>query len=123
MKIRRYDVLAMALSLSIFLGFTMFGLKYSGESGYLLIEDQYGQSLYPLSEDTEVTLDGPIGESVIQIKNGEARFLHSDCSDDLCVQMGPITESGDWAACLPNRVFLTITGGEEKEGGVDAGVY
>ncbi len=122
MKIRPYDVLAIILSLAVFLGFTAYGMKFREETGYLLIEDSESQYLYPLSEDRVITLTGPVGESVVEIHNGQARFTHSDCPDDLCVQMAPISEAGDWAACLPNQIFITTSGGENSKE-VDAGVY
>ncbi len=121
MKIRRYDVLAIILSLAVFLGFTLYGMKFREETGYLLVEDAESQYLYPLSEDRTITMTGPVGETVIEIHDGEAHFLSSDCPDGLCVQMAPIAEAGDWAACLPNQVFITTSGGASK--GVDAGVY
>ena len=121
MKIRRYDIAAILLSLLIFSGFTWYGWNRSGDSGYLYIEDRDGIALYPLSEDREVHVRGPVGESVIQITEGKAAFIHSDCDDNLCVHMGQISESGEWAACLPNEVFLYIDGGETQE--VDADVY
>ena len=122
MKILRYDLMAIVLSLSIFLLFTWFGLNRSGEAGSLFVEDSKGEYLYPLSEDRTIVFEGPVGESVIEIKDGEAHFLRSDCDDELCVQMGFISEPGEWAACLPNRVFI-YTDGEIENGEVDAGVY
>ena len=123
MKILRYDALAILLSLSVFLLFTWFGYNLNGETGYLLIESTDGEFLYPLSEDREIHVEGPVGQSVVEIHNGEAKFTHSDCSDELCVQMGAIAGPGEWAACLPNEVFLSTTGSEAEKSEVDAGVY
>ncbi|OQY32607.1 MAG: hypothetical protein B6241_10575 [Spirochaetaceae bacterium 4572_59] len=122
MKILRYDVLAILLSLLVFLFFTWSAYKQNGETGYLLIESMDAEFLYPLSEDREIHVKGPVGESIVEIHNGEAKFTHSDCSDELCVQMGSISGPGEWAACLPNEVFLSTTG-NHTEGDVDAGVY
>lgn len=122
MKILRYDALAILLSLSVFLLFTWFGYNRNSETGYLLIESTDGEFLYPLSEDREIHVEGPMGESVVEIHDGAAKFTHSDCPDELCVQMGAISGAGEWAACLPNEVFLSTTGNSD-EGEVDAGVY
>ena len=122
MKILRYDLLAILLSLSVFLLFTRFGLQRQGETGFLLIEDAQGESLYPLSEDRELVLWGPVGQSVVRIEEGKARFVSSDCPDDLCVHMGEIYRVGEWAACLPNRIFISTQGGEAQRE-VDALVY
>jgi hypothetical protein len=29
--------------------------------------------------------------------------------------MGPVSEAGQWAACMPNRVFISIEGGKPDE--------
>jgi len=122
MKFRFFDIAALIFSLAVFLLFTVYGRSISKEEGYIIIETQEDQLIYPLSQDRSITLEGPVGESVILIDHGKARFESSDCDDDLCVQMGEIHSSGEWAACLPNRIFL-YTGGNEDEEGVDSGVY
>lgn len=106
----------------MFLSFTLYGRSVSGDEGYIVIDDQEGQSIYPLSEDREIHLHGPVGDSVIAIENGKARFISSDCDDKLCVQMGPVYRAGEWSACLPNKIFL-YTGGKQADEKVDAGVY
>ena len=53
---------------------------------------------------------GPIGVSRLLIEDGRARFTHAPCRDQICVYAGPLSDSGAWAACLPNRVFLSIAG-------------
>jgi hypothetical protein len=108
MKILRYDAAAIVLSLVVFILFTCFGLQRSGETGYLIIEDSSGRLIYPLSEERDVVLKGPVGKSHIHIEKDSARFVHSDCPDGLCVQSGTVERPGDWAACLPNQVFIYI---------------
>ncbi|MDC7240205.1 MAG: NusG domain II-containing protein [Spirochaetales bacterium] len=122
MKLRFFDILALIFSLAVFLGFTAFGRSLNQDDGYVIIEDSQSQYLYPLSIDQMVTLHGPVGDSVVEIKDGEAHFHSSDCADGLCVQMAPIRRGGDWAACLPNQVFIYI-GGFDDDKEVDAGVY
>ena len=103
MKFRLFDAAALIFSISVFLIFFFYGLSRSAGEGYLLIQDQDGESVYSLDQDRVIEIEGPVGESVIVIENGTARFEHSDCRDDLCVLMGSIDEAGEWAACLPNR--------------------
>jgi len=117
-----FDVVALIFSLAVFLSFTLYGRSMTGDEGYIIIDDVNGHSIYPLSENREILLHGPVGESLIVIENGKARFKHSDCKDQLCVQMGEISRAGEWAACLPNKIFL-YTGGKKADVGVDAGVY
>jgi len=121
-KLRLFDVVALIFSLAVFLTFTLYGRSITRDEGYIIVEDQQGQSIYPLSEDREIHLHGPVGESVIAVENGKARFKSSDCDDKLCVQMGEIHQAGEWSACLPNKIFL-YTGGNQSDVEVDAGVY
>ena len=122
MKLRFFDIVALIFSLAVFLLFTAYGRSLNKDEGYVIIESSGDQLIYPLSQERSIILEGPIGESVILIEHGTARFSSSECDDDLCVQMGEIHGSGEWAACLPNRIFL-YTGGNEEDQGVDSGVY
>lgn len=123
MKLRMFDGIALVFSLSVFLLFFLYGRSLSKDDGYLLIQDSEGESLYSMAETRDVVVEGPVGESVIHIEGGHASFTHSDCQDQLCVHMGDIESSGEWAACLPNQVFIMIEGGPDDEEDVDAGVY
>ncbi len=58
----------------------------------------------------------PVGDTVIEVKSGAIRFFESDCPGQECVHSGWLKNSGDTAACLPNRVSITLSG----ESGVDA---
>ncbi|MDC7228424.1 MAG: NusG domain II-containing protein [Spirochaetales bacterium] len=114
MKLRLFDIVALIISISIFFLFFMYGRALSSENGYLLIQDESGEYLYPMDADRTITVEGPVGESVIVIEDGAAHFEHSDCKDKLCVLMGDISEGGEWAACLPNRVMILVEGGEDE---------
>jgi len=51
---------------------------------------------------------------VIRAEKGKIRFLESDCPNQICVQTGWLTKSGDSAVCLPSKVVLTIVGDNEQ---------
>ncbi len=118
-----FDWIALIFSLSVFTAFTLFGWNRGGDTIYLMVETHDGSALYPLSEDKTFTVSGPVGESVIDIKDGEARFTHSDCPDEICVQAGGISHAGEWAACLPNQVIISTRGANEKSEVPDAYLY
>lgn len=62
--------------------------------------------IYPLSEDRLLTVYGPIGDTVIEIKNRRVRVVSSACPNKLCVHQGFIKKGS--IICLPNRVIITI---------------
>ena len=90
-------------------GTAMVEIRASGET-YLM----------PLSSDGRLVVEGPVGETVVEIHDGTAYVVDSDCRDRLCVSMGGISKAPGWIACLPNRVFVTITGGSDAENEADA---
>lgn len=67
-----------------------------------------------LDQARELRVAGRYGESLIQIDHGRARFLSSPCHGKLCVHYGWLQHSGETAACLPNGVLITLTGGERR---------
>jgi hypothetical protein len=59
-------------------------------------------------------------KNVIQIESGKIRFVDADCPDQVCVHAGWLTKPGDVAVCLPNKIYIRVTG--EKED-VDSTAY
>ena len=72
-----------------------------------------GIMVYRLGQDKEISINGPLGDSMIVIENKQAYFKYSPCPDKLCEKSGHLEKSGEWTGCLPNMIFIRITG--EKE--------
>jgi len=68
---------------------------------------------YNLNLQREVHVHGPIGDAVIRISQGKARFAKSPCHNQYCVHQGWLTHAGQVAICLPNQISLELIG-EEK---------
>ena len=66
-----------------------------------------------LHEDKRLSVKGKQGESIIEIKNGQARFISSSCNTSFCVRSGWQSHSGDFIACLPNSVSIHLAGGKK----------
>jgi hypothetical protein len=66
--------------------------------------------VFPLDQDRTLSVHGPLGDTVVELRGGQARVLSSPCSEKICVRTGAIARPGQWIACLPNRVFLDIQG-------------
>jgi len=67
-----------------------------------------------LAEDRTVDIRGEMGISRIEIRNGQARFVASPCTNKLCILHGWQRHAGETAACLPNRVSLRILGRDAR---------
>ncbi len=63
---------------------------------------------YPLAPNRTLQINGRLGVSEIEIKDGSARFASSPCSGQHCVLSGWHSLSGSGMACLPNRISMTL---------------
>ena len=54
----------------------------------------------------------PKNGTEIEVENGKIRFCSADCKDKLCVKSGWLDRNGQTAACLPERIVISITGSD-----------
>ena len=65
---------------------------------------------YALSRPGVYSLNG--GTNLLEIRDGAAAIMEADCPDGLCIRQGKIRRSGQCITCLPNRLTVTIEGGD-----------
>lgn len=65
---------------------------------------------YSLKADGEYPLNG--GTNTLRIEGGRAYLSDANCPDHLCMNMGAIEKTGQTITCLPNRLTVTVYGGE-----------
>ena len=70
---------------------------------------------HSLAVDGTFPLNG--GTNILVIQDGQAWLSEADCPDLLCVKQGKIHYTGQVITCLPNRLTVTVEGGESN--GVD----
>lgn len=63
---------------------------------------------FPLSLDRTVAVDGPLGSTLIEIRDGKVRVKESPCHNRICMHQGWIRSGA--VVCLPNRVIVTVSG-------------
>jgi hypothetical protein len=69
--------------------------------------------ILPMESNRMVTVEGPKGKTVIEIKDHRLRVTESPCRNKICIKQGWV-ESGA-IVCLPNRVIITIGDGEHNK--------
>lgn len=74
----------------------------------------------PLSDSLSerITIDISGGEANIEIEDGRVRMLPLSkklCPQGICSHVGWVERPGEAIVCLPNRLVLTIAGGEQEE--------
>ena len=67
-----------------------------------------------LSADQVRDVQGRIGTSRLEVRDGRVRFIDSPCVGRYCVHAGWLSRSGQVAACLPNGVVVEVTGGDRE---------
>jgi len=112
MTLTRSDTVVVALGF-LLVSSLYWGFWRADESAAELVIFVNGEKAYILDlfEDKKITVKGSVGDSLIEIKNGQARFISSPCNTSFCVRSGWQMHGGDFAACLPNSVSLHLSGG------------
>ncbi len=82
------------------------------------IETQNGIFVYTLDEDRDMSFEGPVGTTRVYIKDRQVGVKESPGKLKICIKSSPISQSNQWLACLPNRIFIRIVG--EEQSNVDA---
>jgi len=119
MKLLDYAALLTALFLTVFSFIS--ALDRQSESLEILIQANDKEWIYPIDSTLDQKFSGPVGQTTIHIEDGKVSAVQSDCSEQICVQSGTIENAGQWIACMPNRIFVTVRG--KKEEGLDGEAY
>ena len=121
-ELRILDYVAFALALAVMVGFSL-AAAAGGEGQQVSIESAEGDFVYPLDEDREITLSGPIGTTDIVIRDGRVQVTRDPGRQQICVRQGWIERTGEWLACLPSRIFIQIEGGGDNDRDIDAQTF
>ena len=103
------DFAVVLVYIGLFSLFLFLSLQNLGAAGSLLIQASGVEYRYDLGTPQTLEFEGPVGKTIIEIDGeGRARFVHSDCSDKICIKAGYLERGGEWAACLPNRIIARM---------------
>ena len=108
----RADIVVVALAAAL-VG-ALFAAYWQPPQPAAQVEVRSGRDIighYSLSENRVLHVAGTLGESVLKIEDGRVRFIASPCRNRVCIHSGWHAHRGDAAACLPNRVSLSLRGG------------
>lgn len=112
---KKGDLLVLAAAAALFVAVSLLVLGPSrGGRAMVRIRWRDGEAVYPLDEDRTVEVPGPLGVSVIEIRDRIARFVSSPCPNGLC-QAGSAGEKGGTLVCMPNLVSVRVEGGGEVD--------
>lgn len=115
MRLRILDYVSILFTIAVIAVISVSVYGGNSKAEYVSVKASEKEYLYPLDTDRTVKVDGPIGTTTIEIENGMVQVVDSPCRDKLCMKAAPLKKGGDWNACMPNKVFIRITGGGKNK--------
>ena len=114
-KKRRIDVILIGALLIV--SAVLYFVINSGTAGGEAVVRVKGEVVerHKLSESGTYPLNG--GTNILVIEDGYAYICEADCPDKYCMKQGKIHYTGQCLTCLPNKLTVTIEGGEDN--GID----
>lgn len=95
----------LAYAAIIVLSFSLFGKV---KSDYVTISYEDTHYTYPLDKDATYEIQGELGVTTVEIKDGEFRFVSSPCQGKTCIYQG----FSEMIVCLPNKIIAATGEGE-----------
>ena len=74
------------------------------------VNDNGVVTYYSLNIDRRVVLNN--GSNILCIKDGYVYMHDADCRDKICIKQGKVNTAGQSIACLPNKISVTVCGGD-----------
>jgi hypothetical protein len=89
------------------------------QSSHVVIEvNGKPEYTFPLQTDRMVSVGGPYGNTVIEIRDRKVRVKEAHCPNQLCVKEGWISKGV--IVCLPNKIVIVVGGRDNGGKDVDA---
>ena len=67
--------------------------------------------LSKVREEYDLDLATEYGRNIVHVEPGAVSVTHADCPDQICVMQGKLSGSGIPIICMPNRLVISIEGG------------
>ena len=106
-------VLFLTTAITVFCTISIYGK--SASSVQFIIQGKNERWVYSVDHNAKVEIAGPLGTTIVELKDARAQVVFSPCVNQICTASGVIQRRGQWIACLPNVVFVRAEG-ENTEG-------
>lgn len=85
------------------------GDQAAGEALYAVVQNTEGyRAVLPLDDDASVAVESDRGTNVIEVADGRVRCAESDCSNQICVDTGWVSQVGQTIVCLPHELTVQV---------------
>lgn len=117
-KLRPIDILIFLILTGCGIFLTVSSMNKAAQKGERISVNANGVRYeYSASKNGTYTVEGELGPTTFEIKDGRVRIIDSPCSNKTCVIQG-------WHSplvCLPNKVIITVESENlQRGGGFDA---
>lgn len=106
LKIGDYVIIVLILFFSVVSW--VIGVNGKSGSSAIILTDGKEFVAFSLKQNQRINVPGPLGISVVEVKNGHVSMMSSPCPHQLCVRMGSISKKNAMIVCVPNRVLIKI---------------
>jgi len=110
------------IKLIVILGIIVLGIfifvnitKEEGSIAEVYFEDNLVLTI-DLNIDSEYTVDGELGDVVLEVKDKKIRVKSENSPRNICSKEGYIGDSSRTLICLPNKVIVKIIGENKIDG-------
>ncbi|HKK95392.1 MAG TPA: NusG domain II-containing protein [Anaerovoracaceae bacterium] len=101
--------------IGLFTSYYVSSLNTPGTTVKITVDGElYGN--YSLDTNNNITIETETNYNVIVIEDGYVYMLDANCPNKICMKHSPINKTGESIVCLPHKVLIEITGGEEYDG-------
>lgn len=117
---KKWDYLIFVFIAMISVACLLYVQSITSEKGSSVVVEINGEIVKRLDLNIDTVYTVKIGEeyNIIEIKDGKARVTESNCKDKICVNMPPISKSGQSIICLPHKLVVRIEGDDRNIDGV-----
>jgi len=113
-RIKILDIVIIFIAISLTVSSAYAAYIKPDSSVRVLIRGQDKEWSFPLEAKETVSVNGPLGDTIVKINEGKAWIESSPCNNQTCIGMGHLNQQGQWAFCLPNKVMLIIEGTDDE---------
>ncbi|MDR2102695.1 MAG: NusG domain II-containing protein [Treponema sp.] len=114
--LRPFDYAALGLAAAVTLGASFAVYAGSGASEEVVITGERDRWVFPRDAVETLAVPGPLGDTVVELREGSVRITASPCANQTCIAAGAVRSHGQWIACLPNRVLVSVSAGDKDAG-------
>ena len=100
---------------AFFIAWLCVALWKQGAGGTLVVRSK-GAVVSELSllRNRTLSIDGPLGTTVVEVQNQRARIARDPSPKQYCVRQGWLQHMGEIALCLPNQVSIEIAASNSR---------